>query len=88
MACSRRKDLISLHPWPSFDPLLAQTEKINLAVQINGKVRSVIHISKTADEETALAQAQQEEKISKILSSATIKKIIYKPGRILNIVCK
>ena len=82
------KGFVSLQSWPSFDPVLVQTEKVNLAVQINGRVRSVIHISKTDDEKRAVEQAWQEEKISKILQKSKIKKIIYKPGRILNIVCE
>lgn len=82
------KGLVSLQPWPSFDPLLTQTEKINLAVQINGKKQGIIEVSPSADEKTAMEQARRIEKITQILKKSKIKKVIYKPSRILNIVCK
>ena len=82
------KGFVSLQPWPSFDPQLIQIKNITLAVQINGKKRGIIEISKTADEKTAIEQAQKIEKISKILNSSKVRKVIYKPGRILNIVCE
>ena len=83
------KTLVSLSSWPAFDPqFLQQSGGIKgLAVQINGKVRGVIQISKTADEKEALALAQKEKKVEEILKKSQIKKVIYKPGRILNIVC-
>ena len=82
------KNLVSISPWPVFDPRMVQEgEIVNLAVQINGKVRGVIRISKTADEKTALSLAQKEKKIEKFLEHSQIQKVIYKPGRILNIVC-
>ena len=83
------KTLVSLHPWPVCDSqAFQQIEIVGLAVQINGKVRGVIKLSKTADEKTAMALARKEKKIEKLLESSQIKKIIYKPGRILNIVCR
>ena len=82
------KNLVSLASWPAFDSqILQQSEMAGLAVQINGKVRGVIQISKTAGEQEALTLAQKEKKIKEILKSSQIKKVIYKPGRILNIVC-
>ena len=80
------KTLVSLSPWPGFE-VLQKPETVGLAVQINGRTRGVIKLSKTADEETALSLAQKNGKIEKILKSSKIKKVIYKPGRILNIVC-
>ena len=81
------KILVSVAPWPVFDPqVVQQIETVGLAVQINGKVRGVIQLSKTADEQTALNLARKEEKIEKLLESSQIRKVIYKPGRILNIV--
>jgi len=83
------KTLVSQAPWPVFDPqVLQQVKIVSLAVQINGRVRGVIRISKTADEKMALALAQKEKKIETLLKSSQVKKVIYKPGRILNIVCQ
>ena len=80
------KTLVSLAPWPIFDLQLVQKNIVTMGVQINGKVRSTIDISQTADKQEALTLARKSEKIEKILSSSQIKKVIYKPGRILNIV--
>lgn len=82
------KGWVCLEPWPDFDPLLIQDEKITLAVQVNGKTRGTLSISAKAEEQTALESAKKIEKVSKILNQSTIKKVIYKPGRILNIVCQ
>ncbi|MDE0152153.1 MAG: leucine--tRNA ligase [Bdellovibrionales bacterium] len=82
------KTLVSLAPWPVFDPQMVQKNIVTMGVQINGKVRSTIDISQTADEQEALALAKKSEKIEKILKSSQIKQVIYKPGRILNIVCQ
>ena len=82
------KDLVCSQSWPVFDPRLTEENTINLAVQINGKTRGVISISKTADEKTALREAKKIEKINKLIKNSLIKKVIYKPARILNILCR
>ena len=79
------KGLVCEQVWPAFDSRLTEEEITNLAVQINGKTRGVIKISKFADEKTALAEAKKIEKINKLLKNSKIQKIIYKQNRILNI---
>ncbi len=72
--------------WPMYDESKTVDEVCALAVQINGKVRGVIEIAPDADEETAIRVAREQEQIAKWLEDKKPKKIIYVPGRILNIV--
>ena len=82
------KTLLCLEPWPEADPRFLKSDEAPVAIQVNGKTKAVITLSLTASEEDALKQAQALPKISKILDQASIQKVIYKKGRILNIVCK
>ncbi|MEM7651633.1 MAG: class I tRNA ligase family protein, partial [Pseudomonadota bacterium] len=73
-------------PWPKADPAFLQDDVITLAVQVNGKVRGNIRIP--ADSEQAVAQeaAKNEASIAKFLVEKQIRRVIYVPNRILNIV--
>ena len=57
-----------------------------MPVQINGKVRGRIVISKTATQDEVIDIAKQNTDVSKSLDGAAIKKVIYVPTRILNII--
>src|SRR5690606_19565077 len=78
-------DSIHLQKWPEFDASLLQDEKITIAVQVNGKVRGNIEISKDAEESEALSLAKEDANVNKYLTEE-IKKVIYVKGRILNII--
>ena len=71
--------------WPAFDASLAANETIDLVVQINGKTRGKLPVPREIDQESAVALAMGEESISKFLSGPA-KKVIFVPGRLLNIV--
>jgi leucyl-tRNA synthetase len=70
-------------PWPAFDEAAVRQDDVEIAVQINGKVRGRIRIGRTADEATALAAAQAA--VAKQLAGKTPKKVVYVAGRILNL---
>ncbi len=72
--------------WPEYDESKLVESTISLAVQINGKMRGTIEIAPDATEKEALKIAQSHEQISKWLDGKEPKKIIYVPGKILNIV--
>lgn len=80
------KNSIAYEPWPTFDPNKVEHDLVNLAVSINGKMRDVIKTSKNASQEEVLSLAKESPKIAAYLDGKTIKKIIYVPGRILNVV--
>ena len=73
--------------WPQFDPKFIQNDKVTLAIQINGKMKSTIEVSASETEQEVLDQALQLDKIKNSVSKDQIKKVIYRSGRILNIVC-
>ncbi len=72
--------------WPVGDPSLAAEDVITLAVQINGKVRGRIVVPATVSQETAREQALAHPNVSRHLEGLTVRKVIYVPGRIVNIV--
>ncbi|HBN00244.1 MAG TPA: hypothetical protein DD384_03295, partial [Firmicutes bacterium] len=58
---------------------------VTIGVSINGKVRDSITLNKTATQEEAVKSALSSEKVRKWTDGKTIRKVIYVPGRILNI---
>lgn len=80
--------LVSVAAWPSYDPALVKDDTITLAVQVNGKTRGTIDIAPDADEATAVKQAQEVAGVQNMLKGLTINKVIYKAGRILNLIAK
>ncbi|URQ66374.1 leucine--tRNA ligase [SAR86 cluster bacterium] len=73
-------------PWPEIEESLLIDDKLKIAIQVNGKLRSEIEIDKGTDEDSVKSIALNDEKIIKHLDGAEVKKIIYVPGKILNIV--
>ncbi len=76
------------HSWPRFDPALAKEDEIELAVQINGKVRSRILVPADAPEDDIRQRALAEEKIRNGLDGKQVVQIRVVPGRLVNIVVK
>ncbi len=74
--------------WPKYDEKLTVDENVNIAVQVNGKVRATINISKDEDEDSVLEKALKEENVKKFTDDKDIIKKIYVKGRIVNIVVK
>jgi len=81
-------DLLLDRPWPKADPALLADEKVTLGVQVSGKTRGTIEIAPDADQETAVKLAGEVESIRNFIEGKQIVKIIFVPGRILNIVVK
>jgi len=75
-------------PWPKFDPTVAQDEMVSLVVQINGKTRDVVSLARLADQETAQAAALASIKVQRFLNGRQPEKMIYVPGRLVNILIK
>jgi len=79
---------LAYHPWVDYDEELCIDDTITMGVQVNGKTRGDITIAKDADQETALQLAKENSRIQRQLDGKEIKKIIYVPGRILNVIAK
>ena len=77
---------VHVEPWPTFDPEQAKADEIELAVQVNGKVKAKITVPADAAEDTVKEQAQ--EAVSRALEGKDVKKVVYVAGRLVNIVAK
>ncbi len=75
-------------PWPQFDPQLTIDDTVTIGVQINGKVRGSIELAKDATEEEALKAARSVENVESHIGGKELAKVIYKAGRILNLIVK
>ena len=80
------KKSIHLESWPKYDPALLKEEITNLVIQVNGRVRDAILMKAGLLEEEVRKIVLDSEKIQKFIGSQPIKKFIYIPGRIVNIV--
>lgn len=72
--------------WPSYDEDKLSFDSFEMPVQINGKVRAKVLMSKEANREDALKAAREDKNIKSYIEGKEAKKIIYVPGKILNIV--
>ncbi len=73
-------------PWPQADPALVEDDVVEVPVQIRGKKRAVLRLPKGASEAEALAAARLEPKIAEALEAGTLRKTIWVPDRILNLI--
>lgn len=75
-------------PWPAYDEAKTVDDVIEMAVQINGKVRGKISLPADADKEAAKAIALEHENIRSYVEGKNIVKEIFVPGKIFNLVVK
>ena len=80
------EDSVHVQSWPDFDPELAKADEVELAVQVNGKVKARALVS--ADAEEASIQELALSAVSSALEGKDIKKVVVVPGRLVNIVAK
>ena len=77
---------LAYSPWPKFDPALLVESEIEIPVQVNGKLRAVIKVSVTATQPELEALALAHEEVKPFIEGKTIKKVIFVPKRLLNLV--
>lgn len=80
----------SIHqqPWPKFDPKLAKEEKVEIVIQVNGKLRDRLELEnkRAGEQETVEKLARESAKVQNFLQGKKIKKTIFVPGKLLNFV--
>lgn len=74
--------------WPEYDEAKCIDDTVEIAVQINGKIRAKIEIAADASDDEAIAAAKADEKVAQELAGKNIIKEIYVKGRLVNIVAK
>ncbi|MDG2032567.1 MAG: leucine--tRNA ligase, partial [Rhodospirillales bacterium] len=72
--------------WPTFDPALLEENTVTLAVQINGKLRGTLEVTKGMDQDSVETAALNIDAVVKLLEGRDPRKIIYIPNKIVNIV--
>ena len=71
--------------WPAFDAALAAEELATVAVQVNGRTRGTVRLARDASQDGAVAAAMAEASVARHVAGA-VRKVIYVPGRLLNLV--
>lgn len=79
-------DSVHEQAWPDFDPEAAKADKVELAVQVNGKVKAKIMVAADAAEDAVREAALAA--VAEATAGKDIKKVIVIPGRLVNIVAK
>ena len=83
-----KKENLLKAPWPKYDPALAKEEEIEIPVQVNGKLRSLVVVPAGSTEDTILEAALSDEKIKAMIAGKQILKKIVVPGKLVNIVVR
>ena len=74
--------------WPDYKAELLQTERCEVVVQINGKLRAKLDVARDSSETDLKKLALSDTKIKKYLDGITISKIVYVKDKIINFVCR
>jgi leucyl-tRNA synthetase len=77
---------IHTRPWPEVDAEAAAAEEITLVVQVNGKVRDRLTVPAAVSREEAERLALASDGGRKFTDGLTVRKVVYVPGRLVNIV--
>jgi leucyl-tRNA synthetase len=75
-------------PWPESDPELAKEDELEIPVQINGKLVTVVRVAADADAKTIETAALADEKMQSRTAGKTVAKVIVVPGKLVNLVVK
>ncbi|BAQ11807.1 leucyl-tRNA synthetase [Bacillus sp. OxB-1] len=79
-------DTITYETWPTYDESKLVDDTVEMAIQLNGKVRTKIVVSKDATKEELEQSVMEDEKVKELLEGKDVKKVIAIPGRLVNIV--
>ncbi|TCW37736.1 leucyl-tRNA synthetase [Laceyella sacchari] len=72
--------------WPTYDERALVLDEVEIAVQINGKVRDKLVVATDASREEVEKQALETERIQALIEGKTVRKVIVVPGKLVNIV--
>ncbi len=78
--------ILNQQTWPEYDPALCVDEQVEIAVQVNGKLKCRMMIANNAAQDEVLPAALAEEKVKEAIEGKTIRKQIYIPNKLVNIV--
>lgn len=84
------QETLAYEPWPAYNEEYLKSDTVEMAVQVNGKVRANITIpaDRVKEKEFVIGLARQQPNIQKYLDGTVMVKEVYVPGRIVNLVVK
>ena len=82
------QDTMTYKEWPQYDEKLASEDEVEIAVQVNGKLRGSIIIAKDSKEEAVSEESRKIKKVNKHIEDQTIIKTIYIKNRLINFVIR
>ncbi len=86
--CSLGDGIVAEQSWPEYDESKCVEETIEIAVQVNGRIKTKLNIAPDASQDEVLDLAKADENVAKAIEGMNIVKEIYVKGRIVNIVVK
>ncbi len=84
--CLGHKTLVTDYPWPTVDERYLQNDIVEIAVQVAGKLRGTIKIDRDADQSIAEKEALSLPTVAAVVADKEIRRIIYVPNRIINVI--
>lgn len=84
--CLGHQDGLESAGWPDFDPAAAVEDELLIVVQVNGKLRGKITAASSSTEDEVKAAALADDKVKSFTEGKSVKKVIYVPGKLVNIV--
>ncbi len=81
------KGFLIKEKWPKYDEKYLKKEEVLIVVQVNGKVRGKIVVPSDTPDEAVKSMAMEEKNVKRFIEGKKIKKVIYVPKKIVNIVC-
>ncbi len=82
------KDSVHSQHWPSFDAKMLEVDRVEVVIQINGKVRGRITVPANCTEEQLVEEARANDRIGEMLKGKEIVKTITVPGKLVNVVAR
>jgi leucyl-tRNA synthetase len=79
---------VHMQIWPAYDEAIAKEDMVEIVVQINGKVRERLSVPVDLPDDQAIARALEMTRVAEALDGRTPDRVIYVPGRLLNIVLR
>jgi leucyl-tRNA synthetase len=82
------KDNLLRYPWPEYDPALAKEDETVYAVQVNGKLRSLVSVPADSPEEFVRERVLADEKVKSAIEGKQVVKVIVVLGKLVNLVVR
>lgn len=80
--------LVSVQPWPEYDPKQVIDAKIEFVIQVNGKIRDKLEVTPDLTEAEAIKLAEQSEKVQKFVVGKEVVKKVFVKDKLINLVVK